>query len=89
MTIYSLSSRPTIDHWIAQEKARTAELSEVLDVIAYNINWWYERMDQGHPEYQSEIDDLNNQCERALEVIAELDDLGTTVDPVWFEVCGE
>lgn len=89
MTVYSLSSRPTIDYWVALEKARVAELSEVLDVIAYNINWWYDRMEQGHPEYQSEIDDLNHQCDRALKVIAELDDLGVEADPVWFKVCGE
>lgn len=90
VTIYRLSSRPTIDHWIALEKARIAELSQVLDVIADNINWWYERTDQGHPEYQSEIDDLIYQCDRALEVIIELDELGEAVDPVWFfQVCSD
>ena len=88
-TIYTLSSRPTIDYWVALQKARATELSQVLDIIADNINWWVERTDQGHPEYQSEIDDLLRQCDRALEVIAELDSMGTTVDPVWFEVCGE
>ena len=71
------------------EMARVAELSQVLDVIAYNINWWWERTDQGHPEYQSEIDDLDRQCDRAIEVVAELDGLGVIADPVWFEVCGE
>ena len=90
VTVYRLSgSTPTIDYWINLEKARVAELRQVLDVIAGNINWWHQRMTQGHPEYQSEIDDLNHQCDRALEVIAELDELGVDVDPVWFEVCDE
>ena len=87
--VYTLSSRPTVDYWVALEKARIAKLSQILDVIAYNINWWYDRMEQGHPEYQSEIDDLNHQCDRALEVITELGELGVEVDAVWFEVCGE
>ncbi len=87
VTFYWLLSEPTMQHWIAQEKARIAELSEVLRVIAENIDWWYERTAQGHPEYQSEIEDLNRQCERALDSIAELAELGVESPYAWYEEC--
>ena len=89
LSVYVLDSLPTLDYWYALEETRIKELSEVLRVIAHNINSWWDRLDQGHTEYQSEIDDLDRQCNRALEVVAELDELGVESDPVWYEVCGE
>ena len=89
LSIYTLDSLPTLDYWYELEETRIKELRWYLGEIGTNINSWWERLDQGHPEYQSEIDDLDRQCDRALEIVAELDELGEAADPVWYEVCGE
>ena len=87
LNLFTLDSSPTLNYWYMQEETRIKELQKVLAEIAENINWWYDRTAQGHPEYQSEIEDLNRQCERALNTIAELSELGVESPSAWYEVC--
>ena len=89
--VYRLvDSRPKLNYWIQLDEARIVELLRVLDVIGNKLYEWHQRMEQGHPEYQSEIDDLIRQCDRRIEIIAELDELGAEVElRDWFQdACG-
>ena len=78
-----------IRFWSQREGVRIAQLESILRQIQLNWLDWYDRVDQGHPVFEIETEDLKRQCERAATITAELYSIGATDYREWFDVCDE
>lgn len=85
----SLSEDSMTRYWTNLEATRVEELESILRQILANWLEWLDRVERDHPVFESETVDLQRQCERAEMITAELDSIGATDYPEWFDVCDE
>ena len=86
---YNVIESAMTKYWQTKDAIVLAQLESILKGIQLNWLDWYDRVDQGHPIFDIETEDLKHQCDRADTVTAELDSIGATDYREWFDVCDE